>query len=438
MQITRRERGKIVELLVEGRMDVYWAEHLAKAVQEQIRHGSHHIRLNLSQVPYLSSAGIGILVRLHRELKNIHGSFAVVDCSPTALKALQITNLQNLLVATGRAADEGRADATPQDSPALAATVGRRLEANGAVYEVFSLDPAAAVQCRRIGNAGLLRQKAYRASDCRAVQFPEGSFAIGLGALGDDCGECAERFGELLVAGGAVAYLPADGTNSADFLLAGGTTLPEAQVCYGLVCVPSDTQPFRSLIRFEALNSDLPVALSSLLEACLDLAEVETAGVVMIAETAGLFGAALRRSPVEPRVGTDIFAFPQIREWLSFTAEPAHARSVALLTGIALRGERKELGTLARPLGKIANAGGGPSGLAGHLHAAAFSYRPLPKGKIDLKESVRTLFDGQTLDGILHLIYDDRDGAGARESQLVRGACWIAPIVNFAADEARG
>src|SRR5215467_10004536 len=99
MQITKRLSGKTLELLVEGRMDVHWSEHLASAVREEMRQGSHHIRLDLSRVPYLSSAGIGVLVRLHHECKSIQGSFTVTNCSPTALKSLQITNLADLLIA---------------------------------------------------------------------------------------------------------------------------------------------------------------------------------------------------------------------------------------------------------------------------------------------------------------------------------------------------
>jgi hypothetical protein len=87
-----------------------------------------------------------------------------------------------------------------------------------------------------------------------------------------------------------------------------------------------------------------------------------------------------------------------------------------------------------RPLSASESAG--PS-VVGHLHAAAFSYRPVPKGKIELKESVRALFEGQSLEGILHLLADDRGGMN-RESEFVRGACWIAPIAKLAGEEGRG
>lgn len=426
MQITKRQSGKMVELLVEGRMDVHWSEHLATAVREEMRQGSHHIVLDLSRVPYLSSAGIGVLVRLHHEFKSIQGSFAVANCSPTALKSLEITNLAGLLVAPGPAAPAGAGE---RPAAVLPSSEGaKRFERNGAVYEIFSLEPEAKLECRTVGDPGSLEQSGFSKACCHTLQFSEGAFAIGLGALGEDFEDCQERFGEFIAAGGAVAYLPTDGTNAPDFLLAGGTTLPAAQVCYAIACEGPGRQPFQNLIRFEAAGSDAPVALSVLLDTCLRLSEAQEAGVVMIAESAGLVGASLRRSPVMAHAGGDVFKFPEVREWLSFTAEPAHSKSAVLLAGIAMRGECERLRNWVRPLGVATSAA---PFVAGHVHAAAFSYRPVPKGKVELKESVRALFEGQSLEGILHLLTDDRVGA-SRESEFVRGACWIAPIVKYA------
>jgi anti-anti-sigma factor len=433
MQITKRLSGKIVELLVEGRMDVHWSEHLATTVREEMRQGAHHIRLDLSQVPYLSSAGIGVLVRLHQEFNSIQGSFSVANCSPTALKSLEITNLAGLLVAKETDAAVGAvAEQRAAEPPVTQAA--NRVEKNGAVYETFSLKAEAKLECRTIGDSSGLTGSGFSEADCHSVQFSAGTFAIGLGALGECFEDCGERLGEFIAAGGAVAYLPTDGTNAPDFLLAGGTTLPEAQVCYAIACDGEDAQPFRNLIRFEAASGDRTITLSALLDACLELAETQQAGVVMIAESAGLVGAALRRSPVRAHAVGDVFVFPQVREWLSFTAEPAHTKSVVLAAGVAVRGECEELKDWVRPL---CTASTNKPPVLGHLHMAAFSYRPVPRGKIELKESVRALFERQSLEGILHLLTDDRGGT-RRESEFVRGACWIAPIVRFAGEEARG
>ncbi len=375
MQITKQLRGETVELKVEGRVDGYWADHLAAAVDQEIRQGSHHIQLDLSRVAFLSSAGIGTLVRLYKDLKSIQGSFAVSNCSRNVLKVIQLSKLEDVLVA--KAMPESLPTNEATESPKVEAPAPRairQIESCGAIYEVYPLAPGSKLECRRLGNASLLERCGFAKEHCRTLQFSDSTFAIGLGALGEHFEDCQGRFGEFIAAGGAVAYLPTDGTNVPDFLLAGGATLPEVQVCYGIACHGANPQPFSALIRFEAKKNGEPVALSLLLESCLDL-----------------------------------------------------------FNAIAVRGSAGALAPVIRP---FPNASSSELAVAGHFHAAAFSYRPVQRGQIDLKASIKTLFEGQALEGILHLLSDDRALSGSGQSELVRGACWIAPISNITAEGA--
>lgn len=429
MQITKRLIGETVELKIEGRVDGYWADHLAAAVDQEIRQGSHHIQLDLSRVAFLSSAGIGTLVRLYKDLKSIQGSFAVSNCSRVALKVLELSKLVELLVAKGPESLLRNEAGGSSTAEARVPTSMRQVERSGAIYEVYPLAPEAKLECRRLGDATPLERCGFAEEHCRTMQFSNSAFAIGLGALGEHFADCEGRFGEFIAAGGAVAYLPTDGTNVPDFLLAHGTTLPEVQVCYGIACQGADPQPFSSLIRFEAKKSPEPVALSVLLESCLDLSDAQQIGIVMIAESAGLIGAALRRSPVMTASEPNAFEFPRIRDWLSFTAERAYTKSVVLASGIAVRGSADALAPVIRP---FPSTSGLP--VAGHFHAAAFSYRPVQRGHINLTASIKSLFEGQALEGILHLLSDDRALSGSGQSELVRGACWVAPISHITAE----
>ncbi|MEI6338932.1 MAG: anti-sigma factor antagonist, partial [Verrucomicrobiota bacterium] len=81
------------------------------------------------------------------------------------------------------------------------------------------------------------------------------------------------------------------------------------------------------------------------------------------------------------------------------------------------------LAPLLRPLG---------ANLLGHFHAACFPYRPLQKGRIDLQPSVAGLFEGFNLQAVLHLLSDPREFIGAGESEFLRGALWIAPVLDSA------
>ena len=92
-----------------------------------------------------------------------------------------------------------------------------------------------------------------------------------------------------------------------------------------------------------------------------------------------------------------------------------------LAAGVSARTEAGAVAPLLRPFG----AGAFP---VGHMHAAAFSYRPMRKGHVDLQETVRGLFETESPQTLLHLLHDDRERVGAGQSEFIQGACWIGPI----------
>jgi hypothetical protein len=192
-------------------------------------------------------------------------------------------------------------------------------------------------------------------------------------------------------------------------------------VLYGAVCEGS----FSRLIRFqpnaENATGSRTISLSDVAAACLDIAEAPAVGIVMVNDSAGLIGATLRQSPAVRLSDGAPFRFPDIRKWLSFTPERAYPHALTLVVGIAARESCGALDPLLRPMR-------GGTQLSGHFHAAAFSYRPVKKGSVELKATVSALFESSSLQGVLHLLTDDRKIEGAGESEFIRGACWVAPI----------
>ncbi|MBI3694685.1 MAG: STAS domain-containing protein, partial [Acidobacteria bacterium] len=353
------------------------------------------------------AAGIGVLVKFYKELTEIQGSFLVSSASPPLKKVLEMANLGRLLIA----------EAPPAQQTIAPVKMVGHLDRDKPTFEVRDLAPGTKLACRAVGDPDLLRGCRFGEQHCRKMAFPDPTFAVGLGAFGHSFEDSVNRFGEFLAAAGAAAYQPTDGTNVPDYLVSAGTFVPELLVLYSIVCQGE----FAYLARFDPKKESNAAGLSDLVTTCLDIAGAEAAGIIMVAESAGLMGAALRRSPAERASEGAPFEHPGIREWLSFSSERAYARALTLVAGVAARGDCGALGPMLRPLAK-----GSP--LMGHFHAAAFSYRPLKKGRIDLQPTVTTLFQAETLQGVLHLLGDDREIAGAGQSEFLRGACWIGPI----------
>ena len=402
MEIVTRQFGEALEVKVKGRLDNYWGEHLQRNIEELVRGGAHHLRLNFSEVSYLSSAGVGLLVRYYRQLNAIGGSFAIIAPSDHVKLVIDLCHLSNLLLS-----------AQPTAPTAVPRAESRHFTTPVASFDVIEYGSEKTLICETIGDPALLKSTAFGAETCHRVKFSSLTFGLGLGAFGHNFLDARERFGEFLAVAGAAAYQPTDDTNIPDFMVSSGDFVPEMLTLYGLRCEGA----FSYLLRFEALDLSRPVSLIDVLRTALDVAASPDIGIVIVAESAGLVGAALRRSPAVSRAAWEC---PEIRDWLSFSTERLYARSLAVVAGIASVKPSARLASLLRPLGG--------ADLFGHCHAAAFSYRPLPKGEIDLKSTVTALFESERLQGVLHLLADNRETAGPGESEFVRGACWIGPI----------
>src|SRR5262249_6873114 len=178
MEITsEKQDGGWIELRVTGRLDNYWADHFKTALDELIRGGQHKIRLHLAGVSYLSSAGVGALVRCHKQLESIRGKLIVANPSTAVQEVLELTRL-TLMLATEMAGRPG----------AMAAPVahGRGVRLSDVNFEVFGQPAGPGLTCRLIGAPTLFAGRRFGSGDCRAMRIPATALGVGLGALGSD------------------------------------------------------------------------------------------------------------------------------------------------------------------------------------------------------------------------------------------------------------
>jgi len=402
MEISRQSSGDFVVLCLNGRLDANWCNHVETALSNAVRGGEHRLHVDMSSVSYISSAGLRVLLTCFKQLRAINGLFGVIRPSDAVRSVLELSGLQMLItsevVAVAAADEAGKPHASPS-----------------ATHQVFTLG-GGSMKVEAVGDPGLL--KGGLATEPQAARrFDPTTVALGIGALGAKFAESATRCGELLAVAGVAAFQPADGSSRPDFMVSEGALVPEGHLVLGLLAQGS----FGSLIRFEAKAEARSIGISELAQTALELSGAEAAVIVAITETAGLVGATLRQSPA-PEASSDDerFGFPQIRDWLSFTSERAFRDSTSLLVGVVAK-PGSAFDSLLRPMGRA-------TGLLGHIHAAAFPYRPLRKGRIELNASVSELFDGQSLQAVMHLLSDPRGINGAGESEFFRGAVWIAPI----------
>src|SRR6185436_5960028 len=140
MEITTSVTNGMLDVALSGRLDGYWADHLDGALADVVRDGHHRIRVDCSQVQFLSSAGIAVFTRYYKELRLLGGSLQVVNPSKPVASSLQITRLTVLL-----AEPSGGATGAVASPPA-----SRPLDRDDAVCDVYDLGGQGRLTCMAI------------------------------------------------------------------------------------------------------------------------------------------------------------------------------------------------------------------------------------------------------------------------------------------------
>lgn len=400
MEIVKERSGNVFQLRLTGRLDNHWSQPLDDALEEIMREGARHMRLDLSGVSYLSSAGAGVLLNGYRHATALQGSFQISAASDKVRDTLQLMELEELFVSPTETSRRGTL------------SIPLPLGSERATYESRVLD-AKRSDCFLVGDPARLSQAAYEKEHTTHVSIRPNVFALGVGALGSSYDDCRPLFGEFIGAAGSAAFMPTDGTPTPDYMVSTGGLTPRVRTLYAITFRGSPSHQ----LRFEASSPANGVPLSEIVRACASLAGTSDVGIVMAAEITGLVCARLRRSPAQSDVAR--FDFPAVREWLSFTREREYARFSSLVVGVASASPSAAMSPFVRPIS---------DDFHGHFHAAVTAFRSLPRGKLEVAEVVAESLQPRSVFSVVHLLRDARPIEGVGESEFQRGACWVFPI----------
>ena len=100
MQVIARYAGDAVVLTLKGRLVLEDVEaELRAAIDGLIQQGRVKLVLNLQEVAYVDSAGLGFLVSKYVSLQRRGGDMALVGVSPRVAHVLEITRLSQVFEA---------------------------------------------------------------------------------------------------------------------------------------------------------------------------------------------------------------------------------------------------------------------------------------------------------------------------------------------------
>jgi len=94
MQIEQRSAGEVIVLDLKGKMTLGEGDELLKdKINSLLQQGFKKVVLNLEEVPYIDSAGLGEIVRTYTTISRQGGSLKLLNLTKRITDLLSITKL---------------------------------------------------------------------------------------------------------------------------------------------------------------------------------------------------------------------------------------------------------------------------------------------------------------------------------------------------------
>ncbi|MDX9755754.1 MAG: hypothetical protein RBU29_17450, partial [bacterium] len=153
---------------------------------------------------------------------------------------------------------------------------------------------------------------------------------------------------------------------------------------------------FSTLVAFEAPEPF--ITLADLTKKILTLTQANQVGMVLLAESKGLWGMNLRQVPIQenkPMDGASIFEPEHFAEWMNFPIEPSEINHIVAASGLCVRDRQA--------------AGPGFPALLGrdqdyHFHGAVFEQEPLTKNLEQFSHELKRVLTEMNVYKVQHVL----------------------------------
>lgn len=96
MEIVTNERDGVVTLSLKGRLDFSSSTTLKERVLDQMNEGRRQFVVNMAQVDFINSSGLGTLVSVLKEVRLAKGRLVLVNLGTYVQEIFEITQLSHI------------------------------------------------------------------------------------------------------------------------------------------------------------------------------------------------------------------------------------------------------------------------------------------------------------------------------------------------------
>jgi len=428
MDVLAEDRGDCLILKPVGRLDTTGSNQLAETFRAECHEPHSGVIVDMSEVAYLSSAGLRVVLTMHKALRARHGTVVLVGANPFCRQVLEMTgmahafpqcpSLEQALALCERAARERFALEHWEDL--------ERWQAECGSFRLLVSCPDRTV-VRVLGRVKDVLCAAAGPAQLHSKRFSETEYSIGLGGLGDRLQDYFPVMGEMITIGGTMVWLPTDGHDTPDFLIpqvdTGGVTLRT-------VFNVSLAGQFNEVMLFESCE-EKGTSLTTLYRTLFQFARGSrpafrgVLGLALRGEMGAVYGSGVTRSPIKdlaPANGEMITDPSNFAEWFEVDTTPRYQQVTGLLCGVGVD-LTSDLSSFDQAIFNDvfylhpANIGGKTELL--HTHGVFFSPLPMPERTASLEEEIKRVVEEGDFMDMRHLL--DK----CTVTSAVLGVCYI-------------
>jgi len=364
-----------VSLKIKGRIDGLSARQLEQALNDIISQGLRKIVANLQEINYISSTGLRVFLKIQKKLHKIDGEIILQKPSSMVLEVLEMTGFNKILqvvssekISLNETQADGERQETFQGKNGKLRITAKPLSNEKGNYRI-------------IGSTEKMKTASYGQSDVVEIPPADIEFGLGLAALGNDYAQYKQYFGESLAVYHNLLVYPAREKSAVD-------ALPPGSESFKFLNGVAFSGPFQQICLVEAESGFFD--LETFAEWIRQKSRSNLTGVVFLAESKGLWGMNLRKTPIDSPTD-NIFARQSIMKWLDFPIEAADFD--ALVLGAGLVTHEKD---------RYPQIFGADSGF--HIHGAVIQDEMLNKSFTAFKKECQRLILEADIQKIQHLL----------------------------------
>jgi anti-anti-sigma factor len=429
MEIQKEKNGGVLVLRCRGRLDGFGAGKLEEEANRALHDDDRSLVVDMEGVPYLSSAGIRVLLALQKKVKERGGKVFLASLPEFPWKVLDMAGFLTIFPHYGTVqeavASAGRA--TERDL-LLAELESPFIEKEGIRLSIEPGSPRT-TDLRVQGNLSDVLYSRLGTENVSVIPFSGTEYALGLGALGMHPQDALPLLGEMVILHGTLVWLPTDGNDTPDFFTPLKDT-GEVKIFSGY-CVSLEGAFQEYLVMESATSGGVP--LSMVYQVLFSYARERkkqikgVAAVAMWAILGELESAGIIRSPLRenaPPGELSIMDPSLFDRWFEHGADPRYSGDTMVSFGIVLDTTEATKYFDAKTLGLIRyrhGSEGEPKGLFSHTHGVVFRNVPYdPSAPLD-RQVKKILREGQFVD-MRHLM----DSTKIRKARI--GIAYISLI----------